>query len=236
MPTNAQARIQSEELKAFLDARCFAYQLLQKTFVAEPERGYVLSLTSSGLVQQFPFRHENALIEQGVAEADGYLSDPANSSLDAFETLHWDYTRLCVGPNRLAAPPWESAYLNPDRLLFQQETLEVRAAYLEYCFIAPEFPHEPDDHIGFELDFMQQTSQLAAARAEQGDGDGLVAVCRDQLRFLDQHLLKWAPAFAADIVANAQTGFYRGMARVLEGFLRVDREVLTELLQEAADA
>lgn len=41
-----------------------------------------------------------------------------------------------VEPGSLPAPPWESAYLSEDRLLFQESTLEVRKAYLKYNYMA----------------------------------------------------------------------------------------------------
>lgn len=61
---------------------------------------------------------------------------------------------MFIGPRELPAPPWESSYLNEDKLLFQEETLQVRMSYLKYNFIPKNYPHEADDHIALELDFM----------------------------------------------------------------------------------
>lgn len=233
MVTQAERLIQTEDLKAVLEARAFAYRMLAQAFLAEPVREQIQSLAAAGAVGIFPYAQDSELIRQGVDEAQAYLSDPANATEDAFESLHWDYTRMFIGPDKLVAPPWESAYSNEERLLFQEQMLAVRRAFRAYGFANPGAPAEPDDHIGLELDFMYRTCALAIAKADGGQAADLVQICRDQLSFLKEHLLKWTPAFAADVVKGADTGFYRGMARMLQGYLAVDRSLLEELLQAA---
>jgi len=226
----------SAALAACLEARLFAYELLRKTFRQEPERGFVPALAHGGQVQSFPYREESPEIEQGVALVAGYLSDGRSTSDAAYDELHWDFTRMFIGPYKLPAPPWESAYRTKERLLFQEHTLKVRQTYLKYGLQAPGYPAEPDDHIGLELDFMHQTTRMALTHVERGEGEALTALLRDQMAFLEEHLLAWAPRFAADVVHSAQTDFYRGMARILTGFLAIDRAVLEELLREPAGA
>ncbi|MBP2019435.1 TorA maturation chaperone TorD [Symbiobacterium terraclitae] len=234
MATTAEARLGSEALTACLQARLFAYELLRKAFRQEPERGFALSLAHGGHIESFPYREESAEIEQGAVLVTGYLADSRNTSDAAYDELHWDYTRMFVGPYKLPAPPWESAYRTKERLLFQAETLAVRQAYLKYGLQAPGYPAEPDDHIGLELDFMHQTTRMALRHAECGEGEALVALLGDQLAFLEEHMLAWVPQFAADVVRSARTDFYRGMAQILNGFLAIDCALLQELLREPA--
>ena len=137
---------------------------------------------------------------------------------------------MFIGPDKLVAPPWESAYANEERLLFQEQTVAVRKVFRAYGFANPGAPMEPDDHIGLELDFMYRTCCLAMETSSAAD---LATICRDQLSFVKEHLLTWVPAFAADVAGGARTGFYRGMAHMLHGFLLIDRSLLAELLQEA---
>lgn len=230
MATNAEALIASEGLKAAMEARAFAYRLLANAFLAEPVRDQVNALAATGAVRAFPYAGDSEPIQRGMEEAEAYLSDPANGSIEAYEALLWDYTRMFVGPGQLAAPPWESAYSNEERLLFQEQTLAVRRVFRAYGFVLATAPANPEDHIGLELDFMYQTCRLAMEQIEARQPARLEQICRDQLSFLNEHLLTWAPDFAADVVNSAQTGFYRGMARMLNGFLRIDRSILEELL------
>jgi putative dimethyl sulfoxide reductase chaperone len=233
MPTVAEARVGTETVTAYFEARLFAYELLRKGFRQEPERGFTLSLGFDGTVRSFPFAEERTEIARGIALMDSYLSDQSHTSQAAFDRLHWDYTRMFIGPYKLAAPPWESAYRNKERLLFQAETLAVRQIYRTYGLQAPDHLSEPDDHIGLELDFMHQTSRMALNLAEQGDTEKLLPLLQDQLAFLEEHLLAWAPQFAADVAKGAETAYYQGLAHLLAGFLPVDRTILRELVQEA---
>ncbi|HWI61998.1 MAG TPA: molecular chaperone TorD family protein [Symbiobacteriaceae bacterium] len=229
MASNAQALARNGELDAVLEARGFAYGLLARAFLSEPSPLLTGALIQSDAAGLFPYAQHSGPIQQGAAELAAYLADPGSGGYDQ---LLWDYTRLFIGPAALPAPPYESAYRSADRLLFQQETLDVRQAYREYGLGAEKLGSEPDDHIGLELQFLYETCRLAAERAAAGDLAGVDQVLRDQQRFLDDHLLRWAADFAADVAASAQTGFYRGMAQLLAGYLPVDRGILAELLQE----
>lgn len=229
MASNAQALAQSGGLDAVLEARGFAYGLLARAFLAEPAPDLVRSLAQSDLASLFPYAEQPGLIAQGVAEVAAYLADPAAGSAEGFDRLLWDYTRLFIGPAKLPAPPYESVYRSPDRLLFQEETLAVRKAFRAYGLETARAGSEPDDHIGLELQFLAETCRVAA---EAGVA-GVDQVLRDQAAFLDEHLLQWAADFAADVTRSAETGFYRGMAQLLMGFLPVDRRLLDELLQDA---
>ena len=231
MASNAVVMAQAGELEAVLEARGFAYGLLAQAFVAEPARTFVPALVESGAVELFQFAAEVGQIAQGVAEVSAYLAVATGEDYDA---LRWDYTRMFIGPGKVPAPPYESAYRSADRLLFQEETLEVRRAYAAYGLQAAKVGSEPDDQVGLELQFLFETCRVAAERAAAGDWAGLEQVLRDQAAFLDEHLLQWAGDFAADVAAGAQVGFYRGMAHLLAGYLPVDRRVLAELLAEAA--
>ena len=70
------------------------------------------------------------------------------------EAARSDYMALFVGPGTPLAPPWESVCRHKDEaLVFQKETLEVRAAYRELGLQVEKLHHEPDDHIAYELEF-----------------------------------------------------------------------------------
>ncbi|HWI60635.1 MAG TPA: molecular chaperone TorD family protein [Symbiobacteriaceae bacterium] len=233
MGTNAAALISSPELQAVLEARAFAYRMLANAFLAEPVREQIRSLAATDAVSLFPYAADSEPIAQGVSEVTAYLGDPAGDTDAAFDALVWDFTRMFIGPGRLAAPPWESAYKTEERLLFQEPTLAVRQVFRAYGLVLATAPASPEDHIGLELDFMYHTCGLALEQAKAGNVAGLEQICRDQLDFLRTHLLSWAPAFAADVVRSSQTGYYRGMARMLDGFLRIDRAIAEELLGAA---
>ncbi|WP_407313205.1 molecular chaperone [Desulfosporosinus sp. SB140] len=218
-----------ETVLPLMELRVSAYNLLRWAFLQEPSKKFLQSLSES-VLQEFPFQDERTEISQGVQAIISQLKLADFLSEENYDRLHWDYTRMFIGPYELPAPPWESAYLNEERLLFQEETLAVRRAYLKYSLVAKEYGHEADDHLGLELDFMYQLSLLALQKINEEDYGGMVEILLDQQDFLDEHLLKWVPDFCQKVEQSAQTKFYQGMAKILHGYVTIDRQAVEELI------
>lgn len=223
--------VNSKEFVFLLEMRKFAYDLLKHTFFQEPSKRFIRTLIKEKIILNFPFIEDRKTIADGLMKANSYLNNISSFQDEQYEKLHWDFTKMFIGPSFLPAPPWESAYLNEERLLFQEETLEVRKKYLKYCFIPKNYPHEPDDHVGLELDFMDRLCKLTIEATEKGNTEKLVELLMDQQSFLTEHLLQWIPAFTDDVINNADTDFYKGMAKVLKGYLELDEKIIQELLK-----
>lgn len=231
-PVEISSEMQSkvEVFKPLIEARSFSYDFLRRAFLIEPSLDYLKLLVQEGFIETFPFREESRDIAKGIHVLKVYVQSHKVLTEEECDTLHWDYTRLFIGPHKLPSPPWESAYLNEERLLFQKETLEVRQAYLKYSFLPVEFGHEADDHVGLELDFMYRLNEIALSKIEKDETNDLQELFTDQMSFLQDHLMKWIPQFSQAIINNANTDFYRGMASLLQGFLTLDLKALEELL------
>lgn len=230
-PEISQGNVQVETLKPLIEARVFAYDFLRRAFWTEPSRDYLQRLTQEGFIEAFPFQGEEENIAKGMELLQSYLQSHQVLEVEEYDSLHWDYTRLFIGPHKLPAPPWESAYLNKERLLFQKETLEVRKAYLKYAFLPVEYGHEADDHVGLELDFMYRLNELILLNLNENKTEELELMLMDQKSFLEEHLLQWIPSLSQAVIKNANTTFYQGMANLLEGYLTVDLRALNELLE-----
>lgn len=215
------------EVANLLELRTFAYDVLRKVFITEPSKELIAQF-QNGIMNYFPFAEENPLLKEGMADVQHYF-ETFNLEED-FNRLHWDYTRMFIGPFRLPVPIWESAYLNKDGLLFQEETLKVRRIYLENNLISVNHRSEADDHLGLELDFMYQLSYLAEDLLKDRNMGQLQKTINDQKYFLTEHLLKWTPLFGNKVAAHGETEFYKGMAKVLNGFLAIDKICLEEIL------
>ena len=218
----------ADHLLPFLDLRAAAYDLLRRTFLEEPSPDYITLISAPGYLDSFPFAGVQLEICQGIAATTAYLRQQGAPSGTCRDALHGEFTRLFIGPDRLPAPPWESAYQAEGRLLLQEPVLQVRAAYSRYQFTAKDSWQKIDDHLGLELDFMFQLSCLC--REQRQNSNRLDAVLRDSQTFLTQHLLSWVPELCRDIGASDRTGFYRGMAWILKGFLTVDQVAVAEIL------
>lgn len=218
------------DIRPLLELRLFSYDFLRRTFLKEPTKEFLQELKEQFSKSEFPLLHENELIAEGITQLKNYSAQNDLLSESTYNNLHWDYTRMFIGPYELPSPPWESAYSNEERLLFQEETLEVRRAYLKYSLLLVELGNEADDHLGLELDFMFRLNQLLLDEVDKKNTSELMENLVDQKHFLEEHLLKWVPLFSHAVIQNAETEFYQGMAKILWGFLSLDLKALEELL------
>ncbi|BBB89587.1 MAG TPA: molecular chaperone TorD family protein [Methylomusa anaerophila] len=224
-----QSQPQWEHIHPALDVRIFAYDFLRRIFLEEPSAIYLKTIVKAGLMEDFPFSRESEMIGRGVCQVADYLREYDVLNEKIYDRLRWDYTKLFIGPYQLPAPLWESAYLSEERLLFQESTFAVRCAYFQYGFLPRNYRQEADDHLGLELDFMYQLACLAREKSNAQSPE-IREILRDSKLFLKNHLLNWVPALARDIRQHAGTGFYQGMAAILDGYLQIDLEALGELI------
>ena len=138
------------------------------------------------------------------------------------EVVADEYVRLFLWPHGAPLQPYESYYLT-GRVL--DRPLAALRGDLAELGIAREPDYgEPEDFLAFELDVMRR---LVDRQARAGDADAEAAVVAREAAFLKRHLLVWGPAAARDMAAAPHAAFYRGVGRLLEGFLDLERESFT---------
>lgn len=223
---------QNDGIAIFLANRHYLYQLLQHIFGHEPSLELIEIAASKHTQEALKL-----LLDEDEEKFDDYLavlvevkqgiSTEAKGMLDKLKS---EYTSLMLGPNKLPAPPWESVYLNEERTIFQESTLKVRRAYLEYQFLPANYPHEADDHIALELDFMAHLAKLAQERFEDEDIEEVKRVLSDHKTFLEEHPLVWISDFAEQIQASKTHYLYPQMAALTEQVLKIDAAALDELI------
>lgn len=204
-------------------ARQFGYSFLRRAFIESPNAELISALKEEELLDAIPYQSVNESIAQGIKAIKEELEAESFSDERVLE-FGDDYIQMFVGPGKLPCPPWEAVYRSEKRRVFQKETVEVRRAYEAYKLQPEKFKREPDDHIALELHFMGYLCDRFADYVNDGKLTFAKKVTNSQVEFLDWHLLQWVAPFCTDIRTHAQTGFYRGMADILEGFLVQDRE------------
>lgn len=229
-----KSTIEVDTLAEILFARLFAYDMLRRVFIEEPSQQYLKHFNQHKMISEFPFSDESAEIKEGVKNIEQYLSevDVINNNSN-FEQLHWDYTKMFIGPFELPVPPWESVYVRGDKLLFQSHTMNVRKQYEHFGFEVSDMNVEADDHIGLELDFMYHLTDLCIQSANAKEENSLAEInyiLKAQKDFLTNHLLKFVPRLTDNMKESSTTKFYEGFAQVLNGYLKIDLQVLDELL------
>lgn len=201
---------------AFLVAHYLAYDFLSKVFYQPPTLDFIHVLAEDDLFSCWTLDSADPEMATGLSILRGCCASWHDEQFDALKS---DYARLFVGPDHLLAPPWESVYRSPERILFDQTTLDVRRHYQQYGMPIPKLQSEPDDHIGLEFRFVTHLCRLGLAALGQEQPEALNPVLQELCAFLDDHLLVWTPALMQAVIANARMPLYQGAAYLALGCL-----------------
>lgn len=202
-------------------------RLLGKALYNEPDRKWLEELIAQQIFSEIPFGDEQPEIIRGFELLQGWSQVNANGLSEAdFAELKMDFTRLFIGLDVHHTAPWESVYFNRERLVFQEQTIQVREWYARFGLQSENFGKEPDDHIGLEMLFIAHLASLALQAIEQNDETKLNEILQAQQDFLSEHLLRWGPVWAKLVKQHAATDFYRGIAHLTHGALLAIAELL----------
>lgn len=168
-----------------------------------------------------------------LVEAAAALRDAA-AAVDAAESLEPEFNRLFVGPGRLPAPPYGSVYTSPDGLVFGETTIDARLAYLEAGFAPITIGREPDDSITTQLGFMLALQHKQIEAVLHGENPSPWGA--RQLVFLNEHLLRWTPAFFNRVRSETRIPWFGAMAEFAGELLQSDSITLETLAQAQAQA
>lgn len=146
------------------------------------------------------------------------------------DTLKVDFSRLFVGPYSLLAPPYGSVYLEGKRRLMEDSTMDILLKYADAGLKTSEDFNDIPDHIRAELEFMHYHIIKEIGAAYNGDTIQLTGIVESQRAFLENHLCAWISDFADNVAANAQTSFYRKLARTTEAFVNDDHRTVVAML------
>lgn len=135
------------------------------------------------------------------------------------EDLLVAYAKLFVGPNELLAPPYGSVYLDGEKMVMGDSTMEVIKFYEEQGLsMDKEFENLPD-HITIELEFMYYLIFKETEALEKSQWDTALDFIKTQGLFLDKYLKRWINPFCDKIKQGTDNEFYTGLADCLTAFI-----------------
>lgn len=137
-----------------------------------------------------------------------------------FEALKIDFAKLFVGPYKLLAAPYGSVYLDSERTMMGDSTFDVKTRYREAGLDTAKNFREAPDHIAAELEFMYYLIFKEIEALSNSDLQAAIGFLQKQRSFLEDHLMRWMPEFAANIIEHAETAFYKNLAKATETFLK----------------
>ncbi len=115
-----------------------------------------------------------------------------------------------------------------------ETTRDVLRDYQEAGYGAIHPQAGPQDHMGVELRFLSLLCYREAVAWEAGAVERAYQSRDRQGRFLDRHLLAWAPGYCDALRAEAREPYFAAIAGLSAETLRQDRAVLGELMAPLA--
>jgi TorA maturation chaperone TorD len=219
--------ISSDELTSTLGGEGLVFDILARGLYVYDDRAWLQSLADDGVFEDIPFAGSQPDVVSGMAELRSWSEKNRGGMSDAaYDDIKADYTRLFVVPGESFTPPWESVYFNVDQMVFQEQTMQVRACYRRFGLEAENLNKEPDDHIAMELSFIGYQALRALDALNAQDYQVFQEAIGAQKGFLCDHLLQWGPQWCRRMSSVARTEFYRGMALLTSGTLHEITRVL----------
>ena len=204
--------------------RAAFYRFLASIFLYEPTQEQLESLAAADLAD------DGTEVGRGYALIAEYLR---HRDAGTRQELAVDYAHVFLGAGSyqtITAPPYESVFTSEDHLLMQDARDGALRQYRAEELDLPADNTTPEDHVGFELQFMATLIERMGQAAEAGDAGRVSDLARKQQVFFNEHLANWLPSFAHAIDEHAKTGFYRGVACLVRGLLEIERPVVDDLV------
>jgi TorA maturation chaperone TorD len=212
------------------------YLFLSRSFSREVDKAFLQSVFEISTSLQDLFREvEEKSLSQGRGLLESFCTEVRGADEEVILgdlARHYAFLFLGVGSENVAL--CESAYRNERGLLFQNAYFDVLEKYKEMGLgKRDDFP-EPEDHLSLELAYMAHLSHRSIPSTETGKGEGVVKYYRYQREFLKDHLLAWGPRFTRGLSEISPSTFYKALALLLEGYIKMDFDFLDSLLPEVA--
>lgn len=153
-------------------------------------------------------------MRQALAEYTSPLTAAQKDELAA------DYAAIYLN-HALGASPYESVWLDEDKLAMQAPMFQVREIYRKHGLGVIDWRQRADDHLVIELQFL-------AWLARNGGENAL----REAAQFMDEHLLRWLPQFGERVARRCATPLYAAAAWLTSAYCDELRGALADILGE----
>ncbi|BCO08268.1 dehydrogenase [Desulfolithobacter dissulfuricans] len=183
---------------------------LKRIFLKEIDKDILMDL------QQIPVDTVSNDLDQGFSLIT-QAAKTNNSRMDDYlEELAVEFSRLFIGPTHPPAVPFASFYLSENRILMSEITIKVRKQYLEAGLTVHNLYQIPEDHISFEMEFMEYLIDRSLELHSLGDDEQVESLKNLTERFFYDHLTVWVPDFSDSIIEHTKEDFYQGAALILK--------------------
>lgn len=149
--------------------------------------------------------------------------------LGNLKTLQIEFARLFVGPYSLPAPPYGSVYLEEERKIMGDSTIDAKERYkMDDLVISESFKDAPD-HIAAELEFMYFLIFNEIEAIHTVAPEAVCSYLLKQKSFLQGHLGAWVTDFTFRVEHHSKADFYRNLAAATREFIAEDKDNIINL-------
>ena len=172
------------------------------------------------LIEEGVLENLHRLLEEVCPEAAACSEGMARALSQASEEeLAVAHAKLFVGPFELQAPPYGSLYLESQKRLMGDTTMEVLKMYKRAGLaLSGDFKDAPD-HIAAELEFMYFLIAKELQALREGDRIDAFGYLKMQQEFHDKYLRPWMEPFGERIRTASEHEFYSLLAESLSTFI-----------------
>ncbi|MEG2025629.1 MAG: molecular chaperone TorD family protein [Gordonibacter sp.] len=189
-----------------LEGTITTYDLLASIFLTLPDESMVASITSGSFRENLGSAALSEIANYGRAQRER----PAE---DVLLDLARDRVRLIRGVNMEGIePPYESMYVG------HQANMSIGSLnnfYEQLGYIVGDDVKDAPDQLGVELAFAKLILEQELHALNECDIVRAAKFESLHQSFLDQHMGRWATAYAKKMVETASTGFYRGIGMLI---------------------
>lgn len=206
--------MEAHDVHTEAETRALTYSFLSHAFLEEVTIGFLEQLAAHPPVLE--------------GELSRFAAELPSADLATVRTdVVADFSALFLGMSANPVSPYESVYTSSKRIMMQEARDQVVETYRAEGFRRSNGVNLPEDHIGFELEFMACLCRKEAAALAAADAAAAGAAFIAQQAFLSDHLLAWVPQFCDDVKRHARTGFFRGLAETMQEFLAFEKTSLS---------
>jgi len=227
-----------QEIITINDNRKMIYGFLSRTYATEATPDYIRELAGKKdlyLASAEDPEVKGTELAEGFKRIADYASSIKDRNIEDVRTeLAVEYAGLFLGVWRKPAHPSESSYATLGHAIMQEPRDEVLKVYRSMGVDKVTKFTEPEDHIALELQFMQYLCEKTNSALKDNNIADARKYLEVQRTFLIDHLGKWVPKLAEDILKSARREFYKAVAKITRAYIEMDKEVLSELLESPA--
>jgi putative dimethyl sulfoxide reductase chaperone len=197
------------------------------------------SLAACWHIPDKPMEPVLAALGKDLTELDSAAAEPVDhmkthaAGNDSPAFLTPEFTRLFIGPFHPPCLPYGSVYMEKNRTLMGDSTMDALTRYRNLGVDLDRNFKEAPDHICAELEFMCLLVYNELSGIRSGDPGQVQQMLAHQHSFLRDHLTRWISLFTNQVMEQADSRFYKGLARATRIFVEEDHLYLAAIAAPA---